>query len=376
MSEQTFADGEIESIRQELGAWYDGHRRDLPWREIDDPYKTWVAEMMLQQTQVATVVDYYRRWLERFPDVESVAEAEVDDVLELWEGLGYYRRARYLHRSARKIVEEYGGNLPDTADELEELIGVGPYTAGAIASIAFQESVPVVDGNVSRVLSRLRAIEGDPKSTDNKKLYWELAEALVDPDRPGDFNQAMMELGATVCVPSTPNCLLCPIRQQCRGFQEGEPAAYPDTASRATPKPMSVAACLAVRRGPERTEVLVSKRPADGLLGGLWEFPTLEVEADSPAAETRRAIERFLVDDLGYAILEAYRDRRLGSFTHRFFGRVVETDDRVEGPSAQEVEAAGGGWWPVDQLDELAMSAAMRRAEQFLEPLVDAEAQQ
>jgi len=356
-------------MRRDLLDWYDRHRRDLPWRGVDDPYKTWVAEMMLQQTRVSTVVDYYERWMERFPDVESVADAEVDDVLELWEGLGYYRRARFLHRSARKIVGEYGGELPSEADELEELVGVGPYTAGAIASIAFDRPTPVVDGNVSRVLARLHAIEGDPTDRANEKVFWELAGEMVDSGRPGDFNQAMMELGATVCTSQGPSCLLCPVREHCRAFAEGDPEAYPDTASRARQKPVDVVTCPVVAdRSGSGAVTYVVKRDADGLLGGLWEFPTARLdEEDEPGA----AVDELLADEPALHEAVAADGEDVGELTHLFSHLRMSIRIRTRYLDSAEpdvedrdgLEDRGAGWLSVDALDEIPMSTAMRRVE-------------
>jgi A/G-specific adenine glycosylase len=368
----SFSQKETERIRRQLGDWYQRHRRDLPWRDIDDPYKTWVAEIMLQQTQVSTVVDYYHEWLARFPDVDSVAEAEEDDVLDAWEGLGYYRRARFIHRSAQKLVDEYGGALPDTADELEELPGIGPYTAGAIASIAFDRPEPVVDGNVSRVLSRLRAIPGDPKSTSNKNTYWKLAEQLVDPDAPGDFNQAMMELGATICTPDAPNCLLCPVREDCRAFERGEPEAYPDTASRPNKKSVRVATCVLLAEGPNGLETYVAKRPSDGLLGGLWEFPSTEIDEKSDGP--KRVDEQLASVDHGSPFTETEGSYG-GEITHLFshlrmtidiWIRREQFSEALEEPPA-DIEENGCGWLSFDKLEEIPMSAAMRRVESVVE---------
>lgn len=368
---ESFGEEATERIRRQLGDWYRRHRRDLPWRDIDDPYKTWVAEIMLQQTQVSTVVDYYRDWLARFPDVESVAEADEDDVLDAWEGLGYYRRARFIHQSARKLVDDYDGDLPDTADELEELPGIGPYTSGAIASIAFDRPEPVVDGNVSRVLSRLRAIPGDPKSTSNKKTYWRLAEELVDPEAPGDFNQAMMELGATICTPDNPSCLLCPIREDCRAFERGEPEAFPDTASRPNKKSVRVAACVLLADGPEGLETYVAKRPSDGLLGGLWEFPTVEVDKET---EGPGHIDDELSSVDGGEQFFGLDGRHGGEITHLFshlrmtidvwIRRAEFSESLVE--ASVNVEENGCGWLPFEQLEEVPMSAAMRRVESLV----------
>lgn len=363
-----FSDGTVEGIRRSLLEWFERHRRDLPWRGVEDSYAVWVAEIMLQQTRVATVVDYYERWMQRFPDVESVAAADIDEVLELWEGLGFYRRARYLHRSAKRVVDEYGGQLPASADELEGLTGIGPYTAGAIASIAFGEPTPVVDGNVARVLSRLRAISGDPNSTANENQYWALAEQLVDPARPGDFNEALMELGATVCTPRSPNCLLCPVREDCRAFERGEPEAYPDTASRATQKPVDVATCVLVGEDGGKDVAYVVKRDADGLLGGLWEFPTVELDESEAPPEV---IDEYLGGELD---LESFCDvpgEQVTELTHLFSHIRMSIDVRVRrapGVAVEEIidpstSSQTRGWLPVDRLDEVAMSTAMRRVE-------------
>jgi A/G-specific adenine glycosylase len=367
--EFTFEPTEREAVRSALLEWYDRHRRDLPWRDIEDPYRTWVAEMMLQQTQVATVIDYYHRWMERFPDVESVARADIDEILELWQGLGYYRRARFVHRSARMVVDEYDGDFPSTVDGLETLIGVGPYTAGAIASIAFDRPVPLVDGNVERVLSRLRAITGDPKSSENQSTYWRLAADLVDPERPGDFNQAMMELGATVCTPQNPSCLICPVREHCQGFEAGEPDAFPEPVERSSKKPMSVAVSVVTRpaAGPgDELEFLLMKRPEDGLLAGLWEMPTVELD-DEPDGqpEALDAIGGFLDASVGLDPEAALEQGWLGTMTHLFshiemtmhlaahhFPRGVTLRGERERPTE---------WVPAGESEDVAMSAAGRK---------------
>jgi A/G-specific adenine glycosylase len=364
-----FGADEVEAIRSDLLDWYDRHRRDLPWRDIDDPYRTWVAEMMLQQTQVTTVIDYYRRWMERFPDVASVAQADIDEVLELWQGLGYYRRARFLHRSARMIVEEYDGELPSTVEGLKTLVGVGPYTAGAIASIAFDRAVPLVDGNVERVLSRLRSIEGDPKSSENQSTYWRLAEDLVDPQRPGDFNQGLMELGATICTPQNPNCLICPVRQACQGFESGDPQAFPEPVERTQKKPMSVAVSVVSRpagsdgAGPE---VLLMKRPEEGLLAGLWEVPTVELDAEPDApSDAVDAVIDYLRDGVGLDATESLEEAWLGTMSHLFShidmtlhiaAHHVPADISLSASQERPMQ-----WVRADDCEDVAMSAAGRK---------------
>ena len=277
--EEGFDPEQAEALRERLLRWYEHNRRDLPWRDSGDAYAIWVSEIMLQQTRVATVLEYYRRWMERFPDVDALAEAELDEVLELWAGLGYYRRARMLHRAARQVVDELGGQLPADARSLRALPGVGPYTAGAIASIAYNERAPLVDGNVERVFARLKALGGDPKGRDNQKRFWRLAGSLIEgAERPGDLNQALMELGATVCTPTSPSCLLCPVRTQCEALALGDPSEYPGKIERTAPRPVALVA--AVAEDPQG-HVFLERRPTEGLLGGTWGFPLVELSDDS-----------------------------------------------------------------------------------------------
>jgi len=232
-------------IARPLLAWYDRDKRPLPWRDQPDPYRIWLSEVMLQQTRIEAVRGYYDRFLERFPTVEALAAAPLDAVLHAWAGLGYYSRARNLHRAAQMVAFERGGRFPDTADELAELPGVGRYTAGAIASIAFGRRAPVVDGNVARVLSRLAGLAGDVRSPVVSRRLWALAAEWIDAERPGDFNQALMELGETICVPRSPDCARCPVRARCAAHRQGRVAELP------TP-----------RRPPERPEVAALWRQA------------------------------------------------------------------------------------------------------------------
>jgi A/G-specific adenine glycosylase len=257
-----------------LLAWYGAHRRVLPWRDVADPYAVWISEVMLQQTQVATVTPYFLRWMVRLPDVAVLAAAELQDVLALWRGLGYYARARNLHRAARHIVAACGGELPRTRDGLAAIPGIGPYTAGAIASIAFGEPVPAVDGNARRVLARLLAVEGDPRRGASARAIAAHAARLVPCGAPGAWNQALMELGARVCVPRAPRCDVCPVADPCRARQTGRQREIPARSPRPAPREAHVFAC--VLRHPDGA-VLVARRPERGLLGGLWTFPTLPV---------------------------------------------------------------------------------------------------
>lgn len=270
------------SLRRSLLAWFEAHRRDLPWRRERTPYRAWLAEVMLQQTQVATATPYFERFVERFPDAPSLAAADLSEVLGLWKGLGYYSRARNLHRAARKIAER---GMPRTAAGLRELPGFGRYTAAAVASMAFGEAVPLVDGNVARVLSRLRAIEDPPGAKGRDERLWREAEALLDRERPGAFNEALMELGALVCTPRQPRCDdACPWARWCEARRRGLQASLPPPRPRAAPKKL-VHACAVVRVG---ARLLLARRPERGLFGGLWELPSLPVERPSVA---QRALE-------------------------------------------------------------------------------------
>jgi len=260
-------------IAQPLLKWYDRAKRDLPWRGIQNPYATFVSEMMLQQTQVKTVIPYYQRFLKELPDWKALARAKPEKVLKLWEGLGYYRRARNLQAAAQRVVKDFGGKLPDDLGEILKLPGVGRYSAGAILSIAYEKPLPLVDGNVIRVFSRLFHLKGNLKSGPGHQKVWELAEDLVPAKRPGDYNQALMELGATVCLSENPLCLLCPMISLCEASKKGLQNELPEktAADKAVEVPM---ACLLIE---EKGKVLIRKRPEEEKwLKGMWEFPSAE----------------------------------------------------------------------------------------------------
>jgi A/G-specific adenine glycosylase len=283
------------AVRRRLLSWYDANRRDLPWRRTGDPYAIWISESMLQQTRVETVIPYYERFLARFPDPRALADAELEEVLELWTGLGYYSRARNLHRAARVLVRDHDGALPGDAESLRTLPGVGRYTAGAVASIAFDRPEPVVDGNVARVLARLHAIEEDVGASATIRRLWKEAAELAAGPRPGDLNQALMELGATVCTPRRPRCPICPLARRCAAFREGDPEALPVKAKKSPPRPVRAVAGFVARRG----RWLAVQRPTEGLLGGLWELPGGE---PLPGEEPSTAMVRTLRERTGLAI--------------------------------------------------------------------------
>jgi len=264
------------SMRSDLLAWYDANGRSLPWRATSDPYAVWVSEVMCQQTRVDTAIPYYHRFLERFPTPHALAEASEDDVLATWSGLGYYRRARMLHAGVKELVERYGGELPRDPQARLGLPGVGRYTAGALGSIAFDLPEPIVDGNVARVLSRVFRIETMLGKAVTEKALWAHAETLVKGPRPGDFNQALMELGALVCTPKSPSCEVCPWAARCAAREAGIQESLPVPRKKKKPKAMSFTAVVATRGRGQAREVFLTKREEGELFAGLWMVPMIE----------------------------------------------------------------------------------------------------
>ena len=281
-------------LRQSLLTWYATAGRDLPWRRTCDPYSIWVSEAMLQQTQVKTVIPYYQRWLEQFPNIEQLATADLQQVLKVWEGLGYYSRARNLHRAAQKIVQEYGGVFPPTLAEVLALPGIGRTTAGGILSAAFNQPVAILDGNVKRVLTRLVALPTPPaKAT---KQLWQISETVLDRNQPREFNQALMDLGATVCTPKNPACDQCPWSAHCQAYSIGIQSQLPmrETASPLPHKTIGVAVIW-----DEQQRILIDRRRPEGLLGGLWEFPGGKLE---PGETIEECIKREILEELAIDI--------------------------------------------------------------------------
>src|SRR4051794_24586502 len=274
----------LTSLRRRLLAWFDKHRRDLPWRQDRDPYRIWVSEVMLQQTTVAAVVPYFERFLAAFPTLADLAAADEQDVLRLWEGLGYYRRARHLHQAARRLVAEHGGELPDDPAVWRELPGVGRYILGAVLSQAFDRRLPIVEANSLRVLCRLFGYAGDPRSGEGRRWLWDTAAAILPARRAGDFNQALMELGALVCTPAAPRCGECPLASVCEARRLGQQEEIPAR----SPAPVTTAVretAVVVRRGQR---VLLVQRPGAGRWAKMWEFPHTELadgETHEAAAE-------------------------------------------------------------------------------------------
>ena len=349
-------------IRKKLIDWYGAHRRRLPWRETTDPYAIWLSEAMLQQTQVATVIPYYHRFMERFPSIEHLAEADLQEVLKLWEGLGYYTRARNLHRTAGIVTSCHGGKLPDDPAALRALPGIGDYTAAAILSIAFGQAVPVVDGNVKRVLARLLEIDTPVNQNGSHGRFLEPAQTLICPRQPADFNQAIMELGALVCRPKNPACDRCPLADLCQANQHGSTTHFPTRIAPKKKPHRRLIYGVIFKKG----KMLFGQRPEEGLLGGLWEFPSVAVDHDSVAIGE---IEWALSAETGITVGV---DRRLTRIRHAYTHFNLSADvylcryvaGRVRWQSAQSHR-----WVTLRQLRRLPSHKAIHK---FLDLLGDA----
>ncbi|NXO69813.1 MUTYH glycosylase, partial [Phainopepla nitens] len=422
---------EVEALRRNLLAWYDRCKRDLPWRALaaTEPdadrrgYAVWVSEIMLQQTQVATVIDYYNRWMQKWPTLQALARASLEvsvagagcslcpwlsvntvlclseqEVNELWAGLGYYSRGKRLQEAARKVVSELAGRMPRTAEELQQLLpGVGRYTAGAIASISYGQATGAVDGNVIRVLCRLRCIGADSSSPAVVDRLWDMANVLVDRSRPGDFNQALMELGATVCVPKAPLCGECPVKQHCQAWRRklfGKAPPVPDVedcgvgdcplclpatepwdsslgvtnfprkAAKKPPRAMRTATCVLERRGCHGApEYLIVQRPSSGLLAGLWEFPSLPLAQDLQEEKEREQ----LADHL-----QAWMGRPVAAKGLQFIGEVIHIFSHIhqtyvvyslhlDGDVTLDPALSPSRWVTEDEFHASAVSTAMKK---------------
>jgi len=288
--------------------WYRENARDLPWRRTSDPYAIWVSEIMLQQTRVETVIPYYQRWLIELPTLQALVLADQDQVLKLWEGLGYYSRALNLHKAANLIVKNFNGNLPEDTKALESLPGIGRYTAGAIASIAFDHHAPILDGNIKRVFSRLFNISTPLKTSETEKELWRIAGNLLPADNPGEFNQALMELGALVCLPNNPDCNCCPLQNDCLANQFNLQGDLPVRVEK-SPQPHLQVTAAVIKKGGQ---VLLAKRPSKGLLGGMWEFPGGKQEKNETLPE---ALEREIKEELDATIKVG---EHLGTYQHAY----------------------------------------------------------
>ena len=337
------------NFTQTILSWYDQGHRDLPWRRTQDPYRIWISEIMLQQTRAETVVSYYERFLARYPTVQDLASAPEEELLKAWEGLGYYSRARSLQKAAKEIVARYGGQLPSDLEKLRALPGIGDYTAGAIASIAFGIPAAAVDGNVERVLCRWDAITDEVGTPTVRRQIAARAQALVPPDRPGAFANAMMEMGATMCTPKNPKCLLCPVREGCMGFAQGIAQELPRKAKKKAQRVENRAVLLVFCDN----RVLIVKRQ-EKLLGGLFVFPDVLEESDP--ARLCQALEAL-------GIRAAY-DEKLGHARHVFTHLIWEMD--VHAVVADEMtQVPGGQWVSRQELAALPLPTAVKAARQW-----------
>ena len=336
---------EVQFFRTSLIGWYLSHRRDLPWRDTSDPYRIWVSEVMLQQTQVATVIPYFNRFIENFKDLECLARADLQEVLKAWEGLGYYARARNLHRATQIVLKEHGGVIPNRWAEFRRLPGVGDYIAAAVLSIAFEQPYPVVDGNVKRVLARLLVVEDPVNKASSTRKFKGMADSLLEQNEPGTFNQAMMELGAVVCKPQQPRCDDCPVQKVCRAYRSAQVQNYPVKLKKQPAPEYHIAAGVVFKNG----RVLITRRNPAGLLGGLWEFPGGKIQkGESPEAACIREIK----EEVNLTIkVDAHLSRVKHAYTHFkivmdvFCCSYVSGRVKLNGPTAHR-------WIDLGQIDE------------------------
>lgn len=338
---------QITDLRAALLAWYDHHHREMPWRSNPEPWWVWVSEIMLQQTRVESVIEYFKRFMARFPTPAHLAEAELDELMGYWAGLGYYARARNLHAGATQVVHEHGGEVPDDPVAFGALKGVGRYTCAAVQSIAFNRPMAVLDGNVIRVIARIDHMTEDPKSASVNRALWARADALLDQERPGDFNQAMMELGAVVCTPRSPKCLLCPLNEMCEVRTEGQPEEIPVKAKR-KPRPKKVINAALART--EDGRVWLGRRPTSGLLGGLWSLPAV-LASEEETLEALGLIKGPLIAQVQHgfthqiwdvSLYESQGEPRGGTF-ERWQAFTLEEIEAIglDGPSLKALRAAG-----------------------------------
>ncbi|MEO1147025.1 MAG: A/G-specific adenine glycosylase [Cyanobacteria bacterium J06638_22] len=340
----------VSALRQHLLQWYAEQGRDLPWRRTRDSYAIWISEIMLQQTQVKTVIPYYTRWLEALPTIADLAAADQNQVLKLWQGLGYYARARNLHQAAQQMMIQHHGEFPHTLPEVIALPGIGRTTAGGILSAAFNQPISILDGNVKRVLTRLIASKRPVRKA--SKLLWQVSDQVLDPVQPGAFNQALMDLGATVCLPRNPNCGACPWSDICRAFQQNMQNELPMREEKAPIPHKSIGVAVVWN---EVGQILIDRRPPSGLLGGLWEFPGGKIE---PGETVEDCIRREIKEELG---IEVEVGDRLISLDHAYSHFRVTLNVhhcRHLSGEPQPIECDEIRWVSLDELDQYPFPAA------------------
>ncbi|WP_342577414.1 A/G-specific adenine glycosylase [Psychrobacillus sp. FSL K6-2843] len=330
-------------IGESLVSWFLEEKRDLPWRKTKDPYKIWVSEVMLQQTKVDTVIPYYERFISKYPSLESLAEAEEGELLKEWEGLGYYSRARNLQAGVREVVEEYNSVVPNNRKEISKLKGVGPYTAGAVLSIAYDIPEHAVDGNVMRVLSRILLIKEDIAKQKTKKIFEEAVMNLMFKDNPSAFNQGLMELGAIICTPTKPKCLLCPVREYCSAFYEGVQEELPIKTINKKTKLHKMKAVVIQRNDGK---ILLEKRPSKGLLANMWQFPMVELPTSTHTVEE--------VVELDYGV-EIQKGIELIAFKHIFSHLVWEIESFEAKLMNEKKISLNSQWYSIEEVNDQPM---------------------
>ena len=330
--------------------WFDQHgRKHLPWQQNINPYRVWISEIMLQQTQVTTVIPYFERFMDSFPDVQALAKASEDDVLHHWSGLGYYSRARNLHKAAKMVVEEFKGQFPLSVEGLNELPGIGRSTAGAIASISMNIRAPILDGNVKRVLARYFAVSGWPGQTATASKLWDIAEQLTPHERVADYTQVMMDLGAMVCTRTKPTCQLCPLQNDCLSHLAGEETRYPESKPKKIKPERSIRMLLVVNK---YGEVLLEKRPPTGIWGGLWGLPEIPIENDlEDSANDKTGLEL-----AGFEEWQSFRH----TFSHYHLD-ITPIKTFVQSDSGTVNDGARWHWFQPDQPSELGLAAPVKK---------------
>ncbi|WP_154987320.1 A/G-specific adenine glycosylase [Laceyella tengchongensis] len=349
-------DGEVvQIIGRELLDWYNRNRRDLPWRKDQDPYKIWVSEIMLQQTRVDTVIPYFQRFIEQFPTLDDLAKAPEEQVIKAWEGLGYYSRVKNLHAAVKEVSAHYGSRVPDDLETISKLKGIGPYTAGAVLSIAYNKKAAAVDGNVMRVFSRLFALTDDIALASTRKKMEHIALQLIPEDAPGDFNQALMELGALICTPSSPQCLFCPLQSVCNAYAEGIEEELPRKKKAKPPKRMDMVMLWLTQ--DERA--LVEKRPDEGLLAGMWGLPTIHLaEAKDPLDEAYRFCDKNGLDVTNVTVAGKFEH----IFSHQHWKVTVLRGDVKR---ADDTASPSLTWMSAQQIKDKPFSNVYRKALQL-----------
>ncbi|MCG9127926.1 A/G-specific adenine glycosylase [Candidatus Poribacteria bacterium] len=349
MSSQSYKE-----FNNKLIDWFRLYKREMPWRGITDPYRIWVSEVMLQQTQVKKVVGYYENFMKRFPDIQTLASSSVQDVLKVWEGLGYYARARNLHKAAQQVVKDCNSQISDDYNTFRKLPGIGDYSAAAVMSIAFNQPYAAVDGNIKRVLSRLFLMDNPVNDSSSSKVFQEQADLLLDRNEPGCFNQAMMELGATVCRPQSPACVVCPVNAYCKAYKEGLQNEYPfRTQTKKIPE-YNIAAGIIYKD----SDVLIVQRPLEGLLGGLWEFPNGNLNKGETSEEAciRHILQstNLSISNLNYLTQVKHAYTHFKIIVHTFECEYTQGDLLLNGP----IDAK---WIKIAELDKYPLPKATHK---------------